>query len=84
MKRKHRERGRGGRWGQKEKLLINILEVKSKKKTLLDPYKKKRKKCSLMGKMNSPQLPTCLDFTCFISFAFHWKVQLNFISRNFL
>lgn len=44
MKRKHRERGRGGRWGEKEKLLINILEVKSKKKTLLDPYKKKRKR----------------------------------------
>lgn len=39
-----RERGRGGRWGEKEKLLINITEVKSKKKTLLDPYKKKRKR----------------------------------------
>lgn len=44
MKRKHTERGRGGRWGEKEKLLINITEVKSKKKTLLDPYKKKRKR----------------------------------------
>lgn len=38
-----RERERG-RWGEKEKLLINIIEVKSKKKTLLDPYKKKRKR----------------------------------------